>query len=438
MAETPLMRMIDEGVVDADDIFTPEVGLLAAQSGAMMMPGSGILDAAGYAFDMPSIGENIYQGNFGDAALQGAGLLGDMMYAAAPFTAGLSVPPAIMLKTASATKAAKKLTKADKDPMGYSSVMLDKPISEVEFDIEPISLLGERAVVSPEYLEDTILLFGPGDRSGTGLLTSLEGQKFDEPVLGLGGRNYQLATPYAWASNESVVTDILNRARKAQQETGIENVVLAHSTMAPQTIDFTEMNSSAVAEMLKESPILKADAKEFDDMVNELFDPKKLVGGKFPGVKSDKFREWMASQSGETRKAIIRMMDTKIRRDQNFPMVGKARFAFTEPAQRDVPTFQTGLSFIPIDVARGAIKDPSIPHASYNTAIGRAGEPVQLKGTVDTSEVYRDFFKTLESAVDRYGRPQKMSQKQYTTRLSMPYQVMDAQLVDYLSGLLDY
>lgn len=109
MAETPLMRMIDEGVVDADDIFTPEVGLLATQSGAMMLPGSGILDAAGYAFDMPSIGENIYQGNFGDAALQGAGLLGDMMYAAAPFTAGMTVAPAVALKGMRAAKVADPL-----------------------------------------------------------------------------------------------------------------------------------------------------------------------------------------------------------------------------------------------------------------------------------------------------------------------------------------
>ena len=321
-------------------------------------------------------------------------------------------------------------TKEELDPMGYSNIKLDQPISEVEFDMAPRSLLiPERKIVGPEALQGKIMLFGPGDRTGVGLLTGVEGRTFDTPVEALGGRDYQLATPYAWASDEGVITGLLNRAKKAQQETGIEDVFLAHSTMNPQSVDFTEMMSSTVAEMLKTAKITKKDAKSFDVSVREKFPD-------FPGVKSDGFREWMASQSGATRKDIITRMDNSKRRAEGFPFIGKARYALTEEAQRNVPTFASGMSFIPIDVEAGAIRNPIIDHGSYNTSMGALGPPVQLPGTVPNDLFYRDFFKTLEGAVTKSGDPQPMSMKQYTTRLTNPYQVMDQQQVDNLAQFL--
>lgn len=325
-----------------------------------------------------------------------------------------------------------KLTKTQKDPMGYSKVSLDEPLSEMEYNFSPIELLTPpREIIKPEGLLGKVALFGAGDRSGVGVLDSLAGQKFDQPVTALGGRDYQRATPYAWASDEGVISGLLARAKKAQEETGIEDVVLAHSTMAPRTIDFTEMNSSAVAEMLKEAKITKKDAKEFDDDIKKSFPT-------FPGVKSEKFGGWMAKQKGSTRSAIIQAMDNAKSISKGFPYVGKAKYALTEDIQKNVPTFQTGLSFVPLDLARGAIKDPTIPHASYNTAMGRLADPVQFADTVPNETFYRDFFKTLEGKKTQAGQPQTASMKQYTTRLSNPYQVIDQQLVDELSGLLGY
>ena len=64
-------------------------------TGAMFAPGSDVADVLGYAPDpfnpgemLPSMGQNIMEGNFMDA-MQGDGLLGDLAYAAAPFTGGL-------------------------------------------------------------------------------------------------------------------------------------------------------------------------------------------------------------------------------------------------------------------------------------------------------------------------------------------------------------
>lgn len=419
--------------------FNPYAPLAA---GLMFAPGSGVADVAGYAPSMTTAGEyepsmmaNIGSGQYMDAGLQGLGLLGDAFMAA-----GTIVPPLIPVgaamkapRAARVAGRAKPLTKTQLDPMKYSSIKLDEPLSEMQYDFEPMSLLfPDRKIVKPESLLGKVALFGAGDRSGVGTLKSLSGQVFDEPVSALGGRDYQLATPYAWASDEGVISGLLARAKKAQEETGIEDVVLAHSTMNPRAVDFTDFNSAAVAEMLKTSKITKKDAKQFDDEIKKSFPS-------FPGVKSPKFREWMKSQkSGKTRATIIKEMDKDLWRSKGFPMVGKARYALTEKAQQDVPTFQTGLSFIPIDVASGAVKSPIMPHSTYSTAMRRAGDPVQLSGTIPNETFYRDFFKTLEGATTKSGAPQPASMKQYTTRLNNPYQVVDQELVDTMSGLLGY
>lgn len=419
--------------------FNPYAPLAA---GLMFAPGSGVADVAGYAPSMTTAGEyepsmmaNIGSGQYMDAGLQGLGLLGDAFMAA-----GTIVPPLIPVgaamkapRAARVAGRAKPLTKTQLDPMKYSSIKLDEPLSKMQYDFEPMSLLfPDRKIVKPESLLGKVALFGAGDRSGVGTLKSLSGQVFDEPVSALGGRDYQLATPYAWASDEGVISGLLARAKKAQEETGIEDVVLAHSTMNPRAVDFTDFNSAAVAEMLKTSKITKKDAKQFDDEIKKSFPS-------FPGVKSPKFREWMKSQkSGKTRATIIKEMDKDLWRSKGFPMVGKARYALTEKAQQDVPTFQTGLSFIPIDVASGAVKSPIMPHSTYSTAMRRAGDPVQLSGTIPNETFYRDFFKTLEGATTKSGAPQPASMKQYTTRLNNPYQVVDQELVDTMSGLLGY
>jgi hypothetical protein len=413
-----------------------------AATGLLFAPGAGITDAAGGMADpsqagrmLPSMMSNIRGGEYMDAGLQGLGLLGDAFMAA-----GTVVPPLIPVGAAMKAPRAARLagrikppTKTELDPMGYSKIKLDEPLAEMQYDFEPMSLLfPDRKIVKPESLLGKVALFGAGDRSGVGTLKSLSGQVFDEPVSALGGRDYQLATPYAWASDEGVISGLLARAKKAQEETGIEDVVLAHSTMNPTAVDFTDFNSAAVAEMLKVSKITKKDAKQFDDEIKKSFPS-------FPGVKSPKFREWMKSQkSGKTRATIIKEMDKDLWRSKGFPMVGKARYALTEKAQQDVPTFQTGLSFIPIDVASGAVKSPIMPHSTYSTAMRRAGDPVQLSGTIPNEIFYRDFFKTLEGATTKSGAPQPASMKQYTTRLNNPYQIVDQELVDTMSGLLGY
>jgi len=85
----------------------PEVaartGYGTAVTGTSFFPGAGIVDAYGGAVDvtgqpLPSFGQNIRQGNYLDAALQGLGVAGDVATFAAPATLGTSALVGAMLK----------------------------------------------------------------------------------------------------------------------------------------------------------------------------------------------------------------------------------------------------------------------------------------------------------------------------------------------------
>jgi hypothetical protein len=352
-----------------------------------------------------------------------------------------------------------KLTRKDIDPLFFGNVTADVPLSQMNVDIEPIGLLGQRMTIKPEDLQNKILLFGAGDRTGTGLLRGIDDVKFDEPVVMLGGRDYQLATPYAWASGEGIVTSLLNRAKQAQEATGISDVVLAHSTMGRAASDFSEMGSSALAELLKDAKITKKAAKEFDDEYRDFLLSKadkatgknkepiqklyRKLASDYKGVNSPDLREYLANlPSGVLRDVFAKMMDTKKYKDLGFPAPSKSRFALTEPAQIEVPTFHTGMSFQPIDVARGAIANPDIPHASYSHAIGKLNEqmPMQFERPISTHQVYRDFEKQLEAegkTVSASGKPLQSSAIQPSYRSTMPYQVVDQEMVDRMSLLLE-
>ena len=107
----------------------PVTGSQAAYFGAQLAPGAGALDAGGYMPSMPSreqglldtavqgqfnpsIRQNIREGNYGTAILQGLGLLGDAAYGiplAGPVVAGALKAPRAVQATVRAARAASDL-----------------------------------------------------------------------------------------------------------------------------------------------------------------------------------------------------------------------------------------------------------------------------------------------------------------------------------------
>jgi hypothetical protein len=109
----------------------PEVaartGYGTAVTGTSFFPGAGIVDAAGGAVDitgqpLPSFGENIRQGNYLDAALQGLGVAGDVATVAAPATLGASAVLGAMLKAPRAAQKIGKATDVASDVAGIAKV----------------------------------------------------------------------------------------------------------------------------------------------------------------------------------------------------------------------------------------------------------------------------------------------------------------------------
>lgn len=356
-----------------------------------------------------------------------------------------------------------KLTRADKDPFYFGRQSPDVVLDQMNIDYQPIGLLGQRMLIKPEDLQGKVVLFGAGDRSGTGLLSGVDDVKFNQPVEMLGGRDYQLATPYAWASGKGVITSLLNRAQEARKEFNTDDIILAHNLMGRESIDFSEMQSSALAEMVRNAPITKAGASDFDTEFRKFFLDKaeksrkskkekdkrmapifESLAKEYPGVKSPDLRGFLSTlPAGSMREAFSKIMDQKKYVDQGFPFVSKTRFALTEPGLIEQPTFQVGTSFQPIDVDKGAILNPSIPHASYDTAIAKKDGllPTQFEGTVSSHKFYRDFEKKLEKegkTVSKAGKPLSSSAIQPSYRSTIPYQLVDQELVDTLSGLLGY
>jgi len=113
----------------------PEVaartGYGTAVTGTSFFPGAGIVDAAGGAVDvtgqpLPSFGQNIRQGNYLDAALQGLGVAGDVATFAAPATLGASALLGTLLK---APGAARKISKATDVASDVASIAKVEPQS---------------------------------------------------------------------------------------------------------------------------------------------------------------------------------------------------------------------------------------------------------------------------------------------------------------------
>lgn len=113
------------------------VGLLAGQ----FAPSAGYLDFTGNYPDpmnptqlLPSASQNLRQGNYFDAGAQTLGLIGDAMYAAAPFTGGLTSLPAMALAVPRATqlaKRAKPLTNSEKKSQNIIGLLKSGRADEV-------------------------------------------------------------------------------------------------------------------------------------------------------------------------------------------------------------------------------------------------------------------------------------------------------------------
>lgn len=325
-----------------------------------------------------------------------------------------------------------KLTKAEKDPLGYGAIAFDRPVSEIDVRVDAPSTPNlPRIYRSIEDFQGSILMPVYWDKSSNrGLLTGIDEIDLPNRVLLEGGPDFMVgpasqAEGAILASGQSVVSGLTNRAAQLAEETG-RDVLGATITMAPDAVDFTTFMSRALAEQIPISKISKKDKKSFDEEMLK-------VDKNWPGVDAPNLPDYLASVKSGIRKAFVRNMDKKPVRDAGFPSVGKTRVAVTEPDLLDVPAGQAGFAIGQFDLNAPLILNPRVPHETY---------PVQAKGiyrgglrrTYPQGLLFRDAYRGMEGRtfINQKGVevPFNEANKTYTLKTQLPGQIVDQELVD--------
>jgi len=349
-----------------------------------------------------------------------------------------------------------RLTKEEIDPLNYQATKMDKPPSEVEVESESVVEMAPKKTISIEDLEGKIAIPFYGDRSSLGeKITAVDDIKLETPVLTEGGRDYMRGDAgkigenkrlpnnpetNIWASGQSIIARLKNRALEEARETGKE-VVGITGTMSPRALDFNNFTPELLAEMtavtITRGGMKKKDMKAFDALM------KKQVGEDkdfrpvkdWPGIDSPDLRDYIAKAPSRVRKKFMRMMEKQPAQKAGFPSPGKARVATTDRSQLDSPAGMFGGAIGEIDLEADIITDPLIPHSTYDTQM--AGKYLgALERDVPQSQLFQDLYKEREGKMVR-GKLESEANKSTAIRTKVPGQEITPEIVDTISASIE-
>ena len=349
-----------------------------------------------------------------------------------------------------------RLTKEELDPLNYQATKMDKPPSEVEVESESVVEMAPKKTISIEDLEGKIAIPFYGDRSSLGeKITAVDDIKLETPVLTEGGRDYMRGDAgkigenkrlpnnpetNIWASGQSIIARLKNRALEEARETGKE-VVGITGTMSPRALDFNNFTPELLAEMtavtITRGGMKKKDMKAFDALM------KKQVGEDkdfrpvkdWPGIDSPDLRDYIAKAPSRVRKKFMRMMEKQPAQKAGFPSPGKARVATTDRSQLDSPAGMFGGAIGEIDLEADIITDPLIPHSTYDTQM--AGKYLgALERDVPQSQLFQDLYKEREGKMVR-GKLESEANKSTAIRTKVPGQEITPEIVDTISASIE-
>lgn len=253
---------------------------------------------------------------------------------------------------------------------GISKVKLSRPIAEMTATHVPTTELAEK-VIAPETMQGGVLLPAWGDRSIAGSkLTEVAGQRLPTPVEMQGGHGFMPAnveSGAAWASALPVARRLGNQARLLA-ESG-KPVYFPYTAMGERSVDFSHHISDTLAEMLKTKPLPAKAAADFNEAMRTA-DVNFPAIEDWPGLRSPKLREYLASSSGDVRNKFAKLMDFSGAEKSGLPSVAEARFAVTDPSLLNVPTGSAGRSIARLDPSGAVNVNPVTPHRTYEAQLG--------------------------------------------------------------------
>lgn len=446
-------RLQNQGL---DALFTPVTrgrGLLArltpeqkAYIAAQFAPGAGTADAFGRMppmptqtqglmdaitnAPMPSMRENLRQGNYGTAALQGLGVVGDATYAIP--LAGAVIGPTVgtALKAPRAIQTAVRAVRTfnpenidvrfsprivkDTGEMGRSDAARLGESFEAQYESRNLDI-PTRSIFD---FEGRPFMTTMSDRTAAGgLLTRINNTAFDQPIDLRGGQDYMfdpMNSGQVWASDPKVVSQMLEHAQSMRAATGQDPIHIPWR-MSPSGGDYSTMTGEVMVSYAARnmSPsAMKAINKEIRETginvsvrtlkpgtTDEYISVSKNISvPEFKGLDNPESIAQIRELSGNQRKAIQKILDKN--RASGGLSYTEARLAVADPTQLNA--MDAGLQNIGIvDTSRPIIQQSG--HPTYaaglpGEGIGRLNENIGIYELLPELAAFRGSTKKTSTA----------------------------------------
>ena len=286
-----------------------------------------------------------------------------------PFLAGQMVSPDSMdaVKLAGLAVGGKRLSRLESEAQGYwheigDKKRLKKPFQELSRETKDLPTLDSR-VISPESLQNSVIIPALGDRSDAAkLLTKVGADELPNPVHLQGGHGFMRENPESiWASAKGPVSH-LNRKVKAAQDMGFESNLM-FMPMTHGATNFNTMITDVMLEQINGRGISKTAKNMFDREMRKKRSTWKGLNS--PDAHSD------LQNSGALRTEFVRVANLEDFQRRGFPDITEARFAVTDPSLMNYSGTEWSKGGQSIGRLSGKnVENPQVPHKTYESQMG--------------------------------------------------------------------
>lgn len=268
------------------------------------------------------------------------------------------------------------------DPRFDARKLEQERLKNLKTTVVPIQNYNVPEVSLANY-EDYPFITSMADRSGTGLLTDIDGVLLNRPVELQGGQRYMFENPnQVWASGKKPATDIYELAAELKKGTKKDPLFLPF-VMSPSGSDFANMTGETML-AYAQSAMGQGTKKSLDNLIKKKFIPD------WKGIDDPASIDQFKKLSDKNRKSMKIQLLNKEFRNEGGLSIGEARLAIADPTQltsRDASILNVGQVFpdLPMIMQSG--------HSSYPLGVPGQGLGVS-KDKFNIFQLLQDYSKS--------------------------------------------